>query len=214
MKKPSSFNGIEGKTESDIRRSVSHRYEFLKKIFNKLAEWQVEEKLREILPHIGEVSHILDIGTGNGVLCRRLRNIGHRIMPLDVQDKSFISSVRPRIYNGQRLPFDDKHFDISLLIAVLHHIPIPEKVVQEAKRVSKRIIIMEETFSNIFEKYVIHFVDSLFNLEFVGHSHSNKTDMEWKKIFQHHDLKLSCSRYSRSLFVLQRVTYVLETGKA
>jgi len=81
----------------------------------------------------------------------------------------------------------------------------------EAKRVSKKIIIIEEIYTNIFNKYLTYFIDSLLNLEFIGHPHTNKTDKEWKLLFGQLGLKLTDAKYSRTFLVKTRqVIYCLE----
>jgi len=176
-----------------------------------LAKWRVSEKLDEILPHLRLNDNILDIGTGNGVLFQKLRVENHQVVPLDIKDQSFIKEVKPVLYDGINIPFRDKHFDVALLITMLHHTAHPQKILSEAKRVAKKIIIIEEIYSNMINKYMTYFVDSLFNFEFVGHPHSNKTDEEWKEMFECLGLRLLHSHYSRSALILHRVTYVLET---
>lgn len=55
-----------------------------------------------------------------------------------------------------------------------------------------------------------YFFDSLLNLEFVGHPHSNKSDKQWKKTFENLDLKLVDIKYNYSFLVFKHATYYLE----
>jgi hypothetical protein len=98
---------------------------------------------------------------------------------------------------------------VALVITVLHHAPDPDAVLAEVSRVSRRIIVIEEIYENGVEKYFTYAVDSLFNLEFFSHPHSNRTDSEWRKAFQKLRLDVGAAVYSRSLGLLRRVTYVL-----
>jgi hypothetical protein len=95
---------------------------------------------------------------------------------------------------------------------VLHHAPNPEAVLQEAARVAKRVIITEDVYYNIVHKYATFFMDSLLNLEFIGHPHSNKTDAQWREVFQKAGLRLTGEKAMASFLVLRHRMYVLEAA--
>ncbi|MVT10005.1 methyltransferase domain-containing protein [Chitinophaga tropicalis] len=50
---------------------------------------------------------------------------------------------RYEFFNGRNIPYGDKHFDISLLADVLHHAEDIPALLQEAKRVSRYIVIKD-----------------------------------------------------------------------
>ncbi|MFQ5795282.1 MAG: class I SAM-dependent methyltransferase [Candidatus Bipolaricaulia bacterium] len=133
-----------------------------------------------------------------------------KVTPLDVQNLSFVDQIEPVIYDGDNMLFEDDRFDVALILTVLHHTPHPEKVINEAKRVSKRIVIIEDIYMNFIQKYLTYFFDSLLNLEFTGHPHTNKNDQEWKALFEQLGLKLKDAKYKRSLLLFKNVTYHLE----
>ena len=182
---------------------------FLRKSLRRLAERRVGEKLNELMPYLNSTDNVLDVGSGNGVLCHELRKRNYEVIALDIDYVSFIESIKPIIYDGVRMPFEDACFDVALLITVLHHTQNPERVLMEAKRVAKRIIVIEESYSNVFNKYLTYFVDSVFNFEFFGHPHTNKTDAGWRDVFERLGLRLVNANYSKSVLVLRRVTYIL-----
>ena len=92
----------------------------------------------------------------------------------------------------------------------MHHTPNPAEIIKEAKRVCKRIIIVEDINENKFRKYLTNFLDSLYNLEFIGHPHSNKTDQEWKALFKKLELKIKDMEYIKPIPVFRNVVYHLE----
>jgi SAM-dependent methyltransferase len=157
------------------RRRTSILIKFLQKnrlfreIIYQAGRLRAKGIVGKIQPSLDKGDTILDIGSGTGNVCEILSKRGYKITPLDVRDLSFVDSVRPVIYDGNKIPFGDEKFDKSLILTVLHHAPEPEKILQEAKRVSRKIIIIEDVYSNSFHKWMTYFFDSLLNLEFVGH---------------------------------------------
>ena len=119
-------------------------------------------------------------------------------------------SLKVEVYDGQKFPFEDKSFDVCQLITMLHHTTNAEELVREAKRVSNRIIIMEDIYEGKFQKYLTWFTDSLVNWEFYGHSHTNLTDAEWRQLFLQNGLELESAEYYRFLLFFKQVTYVLK----
>ena len=154
-------------------------------------------------------ANILDIGCGVCRISKMLAEKGHKIVPLDVQDLSIYQKITPIIYDGNTIPFKNNSFDYSLLLYVLHHTKNPEAALKEAKRVSKKIIVIEDIYHNKFHKYLTFFADSCVNLEFIGHPHSNKSDTEWKKTFKKHKLKLIDTRQFWTWGVFMEKVYFL-----
>ena len=181
-----------------------------RKIIYKAGDARARDMIKKIQSFLDKKDLILDIGSGTCNVCEILSNEGFKITPLDVQDLSFVNNMKPVIYDGNNIPFNDDKFDKSLILTVLHHTPEPEKILQEAKRVSKRVICIEDIYINWLHKYVTYFFDSLLNLEFAGHPHNNKNDEQWKKTFEKLGLKLIDVKYNYSFFVFKHATYYLE----
>jgi len=183
---------------------------FFRSVVYKLGKARANDIFGKIKPFLNKKSHILDIGAGTCNVCEILLEEGYNIVPLDIQDLSFVNNIKPILYDGDKIPFDDNKFDIALILMVLHHISYPDRIIEEAKRVSRRIIIMEDIYTNIFHKYITYFLDSLLNLEFIGHPHTNKNNKLWKETFDKLGLKIVEARYSSSYLVLRHATYYLE----
>lgn len=141
------------------------------------------DTIRKIEPYLKKTDRILDIGCGGAHVAKLLKELGYDVTPLDVKNKSYFEEVQPIIYDGMKIPFGNEAFDVSLLLTVLHHIENPLLTLIEAKRVSKRIIIIEDLYDRWFQKYFTFAMDSLLNREFWGHPHSNKTRTEWESTF-------------------------------
>lgn len=174
---------------------------------------KAEVKLDRILPLLQNDRQVLDIGSGTGALALLLLAEGKQLTSIDVVDKSAFEEVEPQLYNGRDLPFDDGSFEVVQLITVLHHIPDPDRVLEEALRVGRKLIVMEDIYNNPLQKYLTWFTDSLVNKEFWGHPHTNKTDAEWKATFESMGAELVFEEQYRFLGLFRQVTYVLISRK-
>ncbi|MFN8394539.1 MAG: class I SAM-dependent methyltransferase [Bacteroidia bacterium] len=168
-------------------------------------------KLGRISKHLRAGESVLDLGSGHGGLCLALREQGFDVHPVDVVDHSFFPEVKPTIYDGKVLPFGDGAFDTTLLVTVLHHTPDPDAVLREAARVTRgRIIVMEDIYSNLVQKHLTYFTDSLVNLEFEGHPHTNRSDAEWLRTFEGMGKRVVYREDFRTLVFFRQVIYVIE----
>ena len=167
-------------------------------------------KLARIRKYLRLNETILDIGAGPGSVCLLLDEDGYFVTPIDVEDRSLTDEVKPTIYDGITLPFKGGSFDAALILTVLHHTENPRCILLEAKRVAGKIIIIEDIYTNVFQQYLTYTLDSIFNFEFVGHPHGNKSDGEWKELFYELGLTLKDCRYDRFLLFFRQATYYLE----
>lgn len=183
---------------------------FLKNLIFSLWLKDARYKLERIGKFLAHDDRILDIGAGAGRVCTLLEAEGYSVTPLDVEDQTLTESVKPLIYDGNTIPYPDKMFDTALILTVLHHKEEPAKILSQAKRVADDIVIIEDIYTNKFQQYLTYIFDSLFNLDFLGHPHSNKSDREWKETFKNLGLTVVDSRYDSFLFFFKQATYYLE----
>jgi len=187
------------------------RNKISEKIIYKLGKKRAQKIIEDIGFALTKKDSILDIGAGGCNISETLLTKGYNITPLDIENLSFVKNIDPVIYNGKRIPFSEKTFKKSMLLTVLHHTSNPQEVLCEAKRVSEKIIIMEDIYSNPLHKYLTFFFDSLINLEFKGHPHTNKTDAEWREIFKKLNLEIIKTKYTRSFIVFKHAIYSLKS---
>ncbi len=180
----------------------------------KWAMRRAEVKRIRLLPFLTKGEVVLEVGSGNGALSVLLGNEGMHMQPLDIADKSLFEMVNVEVYNGEKFPYTEKQFDVCQLITMLHHTTNAEELILEAKRVSNRIIVMEDIYEGSFQKYVTCFTDSLVNWEFYGHPHTNLTDFEWRELFERNGLVVEKTEYYRFLIFFKQVTYVLSHAEA
>lgn len=149
--------------------------------------------IREIKPYVNQNTKVLDIGAGTGITAKRIfQELGVKITLLDVVDKKKVD-LPLIIYGGQKLPFKDKSFDVSLLIFVLHHTQNSAAVLAEAKRVTKdKIIIYEDIITrNPFDKIDSFLHGFAFNKAWnLQNEATFKSEKEWKEIFKKLNLKI------------------------
>ncbi len=130
-------------------------------------------------------SRVLDIGGGWGFYVAPLKRVRNcDVTVLDVVKPAFHKA--PVVtYEGERIPFPDRTFDVSLLITMLHHVPVPEKVLAEAKRVTRRfVIVVEDLYCHTAGRWWAILRDSLYNFEFVGHPRNFRDRERWLECFQ------------------------------
>lgn len=174
--------------------------------------YQIRSK--KIMTNVGMIfdgkKKILDIGSGTGCIAEILKK-NHEIKLIDIKNISLNKDFQPLIFDGENIPFSDGEFDLALLITVLHHTKNPDQLLYEAGRVSNKILIIEDIFSNRAEFYWTCFMDSLINFEILTNPHNNRTDLEWKQTFKKFGFKLEKSSYYRSHFRFKHAMYYLSS---
>ncbi len=82
---------------------------------------------------------VLDIGCGVGQVVARLVEDGFEAHGVDVSEPSIARArkfcERCQVYDGQRLPYPDRHFDSAGALNVLEHVEHPEAFIEEMVRV-------------------------------------------------------------------------------
>ena len=181
----------------------------LRQIIYKIGSRRARSLISDFEHHISTKDKILDIGSGTCIAASLLQNKGYNIYPLDICNISFVDQMAPVIYDGRRMPFADDEFDVALILTVLHHLEDHEELINEAKRVAKKIIIVEDIFNGWWHKQITFFLDSLLNLEFIGHPHSNRSDSGWRNLFKRLGLELLESTEKQIFFIFRLGYYFL-----
>jgi SAM-dependent methyltransferase len=184
---------------------------FLRRLyFDRLGLWWIKKKVSPFIEHLPKKAKIVDIGSGNGLICYYLRKQGFNVTPLDVVDMAYNETVRPVVYDGREMPFEDNSFDYALILTVLHHIDSPEEVLNETCRIAQNIVIIEDIYTNAFQKYLTFFMDWLVNLGYSPTPHTNKDDFGWKSTFNNQQLELKYTSQWRVLLFFRQVLYIVK----
>jgi SAM-dependent methyltransferase len=97
--------------------------------------------------HLDDVRTVLDCGSGNGEIARRVAELVPTlsVVGVDVALQP-APSIPVSLYDGQHLPFPDKSFDAVTLVDVLHHCDDPVAPIREALRVASAKVVIKDHF--------------------------------------------------------------------
>ncbi len=109
-------------------------------------------------PHLPPACRLLDIGAAEGYVGACAAADGHAVSLVDVEDRNR-SALPFQRYDGRTLPFPDGAFDAGILSYVLHHCADPGRVLAEAARVCRRLLVLESTYEQPWEKALLTFLD-------------------------------------------------------
>lgn len=183
----------------------------LNKIRKQKIDFFLSYKYADIKEFYGKCC--LDIGSGSGRFSKFLKRKGHDVSAIDVVDKSEFPDLEMKVFDGKSIPFNNKQFDTSILMFVLHHTDHAKELLKECIRVTKKKII-------IGEDIMISHIDRILGNIHLGtspwskSSNGFKSDSAWQQLFVNYNLKLvktiTISRCVYPVYPVQRKIYVLE----
>lgn len=121
------------------------------KVFRDTNNWYANrsgyasrELVNFAMSHAG--NRVLDIGCATGEYVKRLKDHGFECLGVDM-NPDYVKEANANgneVYNmdAKHLDFPDKSFDTALLFEVLEHIDDPSEVLREAKRVSRKNVLI------------------------------------------------------------------------
>lgn len=157
-----------------------------KKTYNRRMPTREEIIVENVRPFLQASERVLEIGAGNGLVAQMLsRATGADFTLLDVVNYN-TSQLPMRLYDGKHVPFEDKAFDLVMLVFVLHHNPDPRPLMREALRVARRgVLVVENDVRGAVKKPVTRVVDSLeFVRRGVPRNYFTKSSEEWLDFFR------------------------------
>ena len=184
--------------------------QIIKDFVFRIDKKRCDDIIKTIRPYLVKSDKILDVGSGFCTISKRLKEMGHTVTPLDVKDRNLYEQIKVTLYDGVKIPFKADSFDVVLVITVFHHIKDCEKILKEAKRVAKKIIIMEDTYESTWQKYLTFAMDSFVNMEFLNHPHTNKSDKDWRSLFNRYNLTIKDVSSHNYWRFFTSTTYFLE----
>jgi ubiquinone/menaquinone biosynthesis C-methylase UbiE len=113
----------------------------------------------ESIYDISKLEKILDVGAGEGSLlsCLSNLNFNYQLYGVEIstsgvetiESKKIPKLVEILKFDGYKIPYPDKYFDLAICIHVLEHVEHERLFLDELKRVANRVIIeipLEHTF--------------------------------------------------------------------
>lgn len=189
-----------------------------KKIFNSSPYGQLVHnfmriKANETYEHIAgfikKSDEVLDIGLGSGTFASLLKDKEYNVTGVDVANLSLYKDIQPVIYDGKKLPFEKNQFDVATIISVLHHCGLKDenkRVLAEAMRVSKRVILIEDIYRNELERKIVSGIDQVCNGEYWQHVYL--TNKDWLSYFNKLNWKVKFAKqYSQFAFKVMYTRY-------
>jgi len=146
--------------------------------------------LADLVPHHASV---LDVGCGDGaidgVIQQKRPDVTVRGVDVLARENTKIPVDK---FDGVRLPFADSSFDVVMFVDVLHHTDDPMILLSEARRVSRRFILLKDhTRDGLFAGTTLRLMD------WVGNAHHGVAlpynywqEREWKTALATLRLKL------------------------
>jgi SAM-dependent methyltransferase len=112
---------------------------------------RIQVLARTIAEFLPDQARVLDVGCGSGTLAKAIMTLRP-----DVLIEGIDVLVRPATeipvtqFDGTTIPWPDRHFDIALIVDVLHHTDDPAVVMAEARRVTSGGIVIKDHFRDGF----------------------------------------------------------------
>jgi len=181
------------------------------------------ELVGKIAPHVERGQGLLDLGSGTGLIARRLaQRVGVRPTMTDLIE--YDNRVRELPFIPMRDPVTiagaDGAYDVVMMLFVLHHMERwedQERLVREAARVARRrLIVIEDTPTSRIDRALNVFWDKVLNLRHgVPTPFTFRSAEAWERVFAGAGLTTShrdtyrakwptLMTYHHTLFVLDR----------
>ena len=132
---------------------------------------------------ISRKDNVLDVGCGHCRVAEKLKQeIGCKITGTDILDYCKGKVPFKKMSKGNKLPFKNNEFDITILNDVLHHSDYHEELIKECLRVSNKLFIFEAQKSR-FVKFADRILSKLVHREMNTPLNFRTLD-EWKELFE------------------------------
>lgn len=183
---------------------------------SRLFIYQNQKKWFELYKDFVVGGKILVVGHGLGYTTEIVHTLNQNVTSVDIGvERDTIMKDKVIVYDGLTLPFENNSFDAVVITYVLHHAENMPRLFEEIVRVSKsKVIILEETYKNFFQKIDLIYYCWLFNRiagQKVGiHWSSYLTSKRIMEVSSKTDLKLESHQeeplrsYKTELFVFSK----------
>jgi SAM-dependent methyltransferase len=109
--------------------------------------WRFKYLTNLLIPHLKNVTEVLDVGSGDGNLIKYLQSELNTVKFTAIDTYIQPNAVIPiKKYDGKSFPFDNNSFDCVMFNDVLHHTTDPKHIFEEACRVSRKYILLKDHY--------------------------------------------------------------------
>jgi SAM-dependent methyltransferase len=148
---------------------------------------RIRATLDELLKPLAPVPTALDFGSGDGWFADQFQSRGlvKDVVPVDVQLRD--KTVRPpQLYDGTRLPFADRSFDLVYSIDVLHHCPDPVASLRDLLRCGRSyFLIKDHTYRGSFGYFTLCALDEIGNRRFgIPSRYKYQREWDWRPVIE------------------------------
>lgn len=152
-----------------------------------------------LTPYLEDCKTVLDLGASSGRLAKNIQN------KLDIEFVGVDKYLQPeRVIpiikcDGKNLPFKNNSFDCVMIIDVLHHDSNPQKIIEEAKRVTKKYILIKDHYwDNKVDLALLKFGDYIGNKPYGIDLYYNFLNMQsWNALIKKNNLTIVKSQKFR-----------------
>ncbi|MCX5637089.1 MAG: methyltransferase domain-containing protein [Planctomycetota bacterium] len=129
----------------------------------------------------------LDVGCGSGEVAKSIEDrCPHiRISGVDVliRKGTMIKVIK---FDGTRLPYEDKSYDFTMLVDVLHHAHDPGILIRECVRVSRKFILLKDhVCESGWDRARLRFMDWVGNRGYdVQLPYNYLSTSDWEKLYR------------------------------
>ncbi len=141
----------DGGFAADVLQSGGYQYTTPTRLSSVLANNRFTELILAAVDFDGR--RVLDLGCGDGTYTRELADRGGAALVVGIdpvseavevaRQKHGSDRVEFHVAGAERLPYDDRSFDIVLLRGVLHHMREPLLGLAEALRAGRSVVVLE-----------------------------------------------------------------------
>jgi len=167
-------------------------------------------RLKGLLPYITtylrDGDRVLDVGCGNGALGRAIMEsplCPARVKVIGLERINRGSELSPvEFYDGQKIPHPEDSFDVVLLADVLHHERDPHHLIDECKRIARRLLIIKDhKIDGVLAKQRITFMDWSSNMQYgIPCLYRYNTAKEWTAWHKQHNLVVDQELHSMKIY--------------